>query len=85
MSAQTTLDLSVFNKIGEAPTFRPPEFRGASIKQVNIVRKGTVEGKATVDIVFEDDETGQKSVVLITGALITMVASAIAGAEARPD
>lgn len=42
------------------------------VKEVIVIRKGTETGKATVDFVLED-ETGQRFVFLITGALLRTI------------
>jgi hypothetical protein len=73
---QTHLNINLFNSVAEAPTFRPPEFQAAEIDHANVVRKGTTEGKSTVDLVFST-ESGQKFVVLITGRLIRNLANII--------
>jgi hypothetical protein len=75
VSAQQSLDVRLYQTVAEAPTFRPPEFLGAEIDHVNVVKKGTTEGRSTYDIVFKADEGGQKFVVLLTGRLIKTLAA----------
>lgn len=64
-----SLSIKQFQSPNEAPKFTRPEFAAAKIDCVNIVRKGTEEGRSTVDLVFQD-EKGQKYIVMLTGRLI---------------
>jgi hypothetical protein len=73
---QNVLNIKVFNSPAEAPMFRPPEFKAARIDYVNVVRKGTEEGRSTIDLVFETED-GQKFVILATARLFVNLASII--------
>lgn len=42
------------------------------VKQAVVVRDGTTQGRSTVDFVLED-ETGQRFVFVITGALLKSI------------
>ena len=48
------------------------EFKPIEISQVVVVRNGTVGGNSTVDLVLKD-QTGQKYVVMLTGALVKSI------------
>lgn len=61
-----------FASVEEAPLYRPPEFKAASLTEAAIVCKGTVGGKPTVDLIFTD-VTGQKYVALITLQLLDSI------------
>lgn len=67
-----SVKLNFFNKPEEAPHFVAPEFKGATLDHVNIVRKGTVEGHSTVDLIFVD-QNGQKYIAMITGRLMNLI------------
>lgn len=56
-----------FNWSAEKPAIKPIE-----VKNVVVVRKGTVGGKSTVDFLLED-ETGQQFVFMVTGALLKSI------------
>lgn len=56
-----------FDYAASAGVYKPIE-----VKQVVVVRKGTESGKPTVDFVLED-ETGQKFVFVVTGALLKSI------------
>lgn len=49
-----------------------PAVKPIEVKQVVVVRNGTVTGNATVDFVLED-ETGQRFVFMITGNLLKSI------------
>jgi len=66
----------------DAPTYRPPEYRGANMTTAHVVGKGTIGGFPTVDLIFID-ENGQKYVAMLTGKLIQGLASAVQGMEER--
>lgn len=48
------------------------EFKPIEITKAVVVRNGTQAGKPTVDLVLVD-ETGQKYVVMLTGALVKSI------------
>lgn len=49
-----------------------PPVKPIEIKKVVVVRRGTEAGNPTVDFVLED-ETGQRFVCMVTGALIKSI------------
>lgn len=49
-----------------------PAVKPIEVKQVVVVQNGTTSGNPTVDFVLED-ETGQKFVFLVTGALLKSI------------
>lgn len=53
--------------------YRPESgYRAVEIEKVVVVQKGTEEGNSTVDLIIVD-ENGNKSVVMLTGALIKSI------------
>ncbi len=70
------LEIKICSCPEEAPNYSLPEFQNCSLLNAVIVRKGTVEGNSTVDLVFED-ETGKKFITMTTGRIIKMLAGAI--------
>lgn len=52
--------------------YRPPVFKPVHIDRVVVVENGTDAGKPTVDFVLVD-ESGQKYVVMVTGALLSLI------------
>ena len=66
----------------EAPTYREPEYRAASLAATQIVGRGTVSGAPTVDFIFIDIVTGQKYVAMLTGTLVESIAAAVLGMKA---
>lgn len=60
----------------KAPSYNLPEFKHATLDQVMIVKKGTVGGKSTLDLVFTD-ENGQKHVAMITASIIRQVSEMV--------
>lgn len=49
-----------------------PPVKPIEVKEVVVVRRGTVGGNASVDFVLED-ETGQKFVFMVTGNLLKSI------------
>lgn len=77
------LPIQIADSPKDAPNYkRMPAFKGATITNAIVVLKGTVEGRSTVDIQFED-EGGNKFVSMITGSLVKQLASIVEGAEQR--
>lgn len=58
--------------IQQGYVYRGPAYKPIRIMQVVVVQKGTVEGKATVDFILED-ESGQMYVCLLTKSLLEMI------------
>jgi hypothetical protein len=67
-----SLEIKICNSPEEAPKYTAPEFKAASLLKAVIVKKGTVQGKATVDLIFEDGD-GQKYIAMTTMALLESV------------
>ena len=65
-----------FNSIEEAPIYNLPKHRYAELEEVCIVRKGTVNGNATLDLIFADED-GQKYVAQVTANLIKTALAAV--------
>jgi len=59
------LTVKIFNSVDDAPLYNQPEFLPASMNEAAIVVRGTVGGKATVDLIFRD-ANGQKYVAMVT-------------------
>ena len=55
--------------------YRPPVYLPIRIAQAVVVRKGTAQGKPTVDLVLET-ESGQKHVVMLTAELLRSLVAA---------
>ena len=76
---QTSLSLKICDSAQEAIdkgfVYRAPDYQPARIVEAVVVRNGTIEGNATVDLVFEDED-GQKHVVMLTQRLLRMVGAA---------
>jgi len=47
-------------------------YKAVEIEKVVVVRKGTVEGNSTVDLVLKD-EAGNKFMVMVTGNLLKTI------------
>ena len=79
------LNIKVVDSPEDAPHYNRDmvDVRAATITQVIVVKKGTVEGRSTVDFQFTDQQ-GAQYVAMITGTLILQLASVIKGAEDRP-
>ncbi len=52
--------------------YRAPEVKAIEIEKVVVVKKGTEGGNTTVDLLLVD-ESGQKYVVMVTGALLKSI------------
>lgn len=66
------LAIRLYNSPDKAPKFKAPEFLGASLEEINVVRRGTIEGNATLDLIFVDAK-GQKHIAMITARLMEQV------------
>lgn len=53
-------------------TDRGGDYKPIQVNRVVVVQNGTTAGNSTVDFVLED-ETGQKYVVMLTGALLKSI------------
>lgn len=69
------VSIKIFNSPKDAPHYTLPEYKGASVDEAVIVRKGTEGGNDTVDLIFTD-ESGQKYVTMITGNILKSIAAA---------
>ena len=72
--------VKIFDKIADAPIYLEPEFVGVDITDFMLVKKGTVSGKTTVDIILKD-KNGQKYAALITGDILRAVVASVNGSE----
>lgn len=76
MKPSNTLKVSIVENASDATRhgffYRPPIFKPIAIEQVVVVKKGTVAGKSTVDLILQD-EHGQKYVVMLTGKLLRSI------------
>lgn len=77
------ISIRIVNRPEDAPNYRrdEPATRSGMVTEAVIVLRGTVEGRSTVDLQFQDQDGG-KCVGLLTGALLQSLASAVRGAEA---
>ena len=75
------LKIQIVDRPEDAPNYRANtlDVRGASLTSALIVRRGTVEGNPTVDLVFKDLD-GNEYVAMTTGGLILGLAAALRGA-----
>lgn len=58
--------------------YRSPEYLPVNIDKTVVVRQGTVDGGATVDIIFKDAK-GQKYVTMITANLLRSLVAVCGG------
>lgn len=72
------LKIEVAKSPDEAPNYNELKERHvpASLEKAVIVRKGTMEGRSTVDLIFRGEQ-GEKHVAMITGRLLTSLAKVI--------
>lgn len=70
------LDLTICDSSEDAVQkgfkYELPEYQQAHLKKAVVVRKGTVEGNSTVDLIFEDND-GNKFVAMVTSNLLKMI------------
>lgn len=66
------IKISIFQSPAEAPHYSTTDYKAAHLTDAVVVRNGTVEGHATVDLIFEDN-SGQKYVGMITARLLHAV------------
>lgn len=52
--------------------YESPEYQQAHLKKAVVVRKGTVNGHSTVDLIFENND-GNKFVAMISSNLLKMI------------
>jgi hypothetical protein len=76
------LPIKIYDDPSAAPHYQrdTPDVRTVNLVEAAIVLKGTVEGKSTVDLVFET-QTGERFVALTTGTIVRMLATAIERTE----
>ena len=77
------VNLKIFDSPEEAPNYDPP-MNNAEITEFVVVANGTVEGNATVDVLFTDDG-GNQFVAMITANILDMVLSGVKGQKMRLD
>lgn len=77
----TSLKVSIVD-LEKAPNYNslPDEYTGLVFDEVLIVKKGTVSGKSTIDLIFKD-ESGNLFVAMTTGSLLRMIANMVDQAE----
>ncbi len=72
----TTLTIDVCKDASDAVRkgyfYRPPIFKSIQVEKIVVVQNGTEGKNHTVDFVLQD-ETGQKYVFMITGALLRSI------------
>lgn len=76
------LTIHVHQSPEEAPTYDRKEYSPVNIVSAAIVKKGTVNGNATVDLIIVDDE-GNKYLGLLTGDIVEGLAAAIRGTRTQ--
>jgi hypothetical protein len=70
-----SLKIGIHKSIEEAPKYNHPEYKSAELVSAEIVHGGTVNGRATVDLVFIDNN-GQKYVTMVTARILDMLVKA---------
>ena len=58
--------------VAKGHNYQAPEYKAIEIEKVVVVRKGTVAGNPTVDLVLKD-ESGQKFVCMVTANLLKSI------------
>ncbi len=78
LPAQNSFDVKTVETPEDAPNYNRDtlDIRGAVIDRVVIVKRGTVCGKPTVDVVFKSED-GCEFVAMTTGALLVALADII--------
>lgn len=78
MKHALTLDLAVTffpdaeQAVKAGYVYRDPEYTGLKLVEAVVVRKGTVNGNSTVDLILTD-ESGKKFVTMVTGNLLKSI------------
>lgn len=67
-----SISITVHESPQEAPKYEAPEHLHATLIQAVVVKRGTLQGNPTIDLVFRDDK-GQKYISMITARLLKMV------------
>lgn len=68
-----TIEIKKYSCPEDAPNYNHiGGFKAAKLTNIVVVEKGTKNGNATVDLVFEDD-SGQKYMVMVMGSLLNTV------------
>lgn len=71
--AANVLNIRIFDKPEDAPTYKAPT-KAIEVKEAIIVRRGTMRGKATIDLVCTDS-SGNEYVLLVTAAVLDMASN----------
>lgn len=58
--------------IDKGYVYREPDYKGAVLETIVVVRGGMESGKSSVDLVFKD-ESGQRHVALLPTTLLKMI------------
>lgn len=65
-----SIQIKICDSIEDAPNYNKlGGYQAVSLKELIIVKKGTVGGNDTIDLIFEDEE-GNKFVSMITAKLL---------------
>lgn len=78
-----SIKIKIAESIEDAPKYEAPEFLAAELDECIVVPRGTVGKKATVDLLFVNTYNGQKSVAMVTGNIIEMLAGVVKGVNER--
>lgn len=76
------IQLELFDRPEDAPTYRAPEHQAIIFTGANIVGRGTVSGEPTIDLLLED-ETGQKWMAMVKSSHLQNISAAVSGMRAR--
>lgn len=69
---EITICDGVDEAIAKGYTYDPPNYTKVNIQKAIVVRRGTVDGNSTVDLIMQDDK-GNKYVALITSNLLKSI------------
>jgi len=78
-----SISIKIFDNPDQAPNYKE-DTKIIQGKACLIVQGGTTTGKPTIDFQFEDAD-GNKYLMMTTGALMSMIAGAMAGVELREE
>jgi hypothetical protein len=70
--------------VEESPSYDEKNFSALDLKAAHIVERGTQQGNPTVDLLLVDNN-GRQYVAVVTGNLLEMLGSAVAGVRARTN
>ena len=78
---QNSIDIKLFEKPSDAPTYNLPGYKGILLDSAAVVGKGTVAGNPTVDLIFTDMQ-GQKYIAIVKGSFLEAIGGAVTGKRA---